>query len=346
MFRKSSRLTESVHVQAVALNGTTKRRSRCPGFVFAPSTSYSTRKLGYLKPDVCCYARSHLQNVEAAASTDRTEFGYAELFIEVKPDPSQDFFIDTSETDDDDFLAMSQDEAFVERRWRAFGQHIMYATEMLARQHRIFLFSISMSGSRARFLRWDRAGCVVSAAFDVRQDPQLLCDFIWRFSQTNDVGRGHDPTVSMVAAEEEILFRDTIRGHVRSQTGLEGAELDRALSEHYQPAHVAAVLVSPHGQIASSENMRRFLVSRPVVSPLHLTGRATRGHWAVDQLTCKVVFLKDTWRSSPQPEGVIIQELHERGVRNIPSLVCHGDVPGGSVSAGEYCLILVFRLTR
>ncbi len=42
-------------------------------------------------------------------------------------------------------------------------------------------------------------------------------------SQTNDAGRGHDQTVSMAAPEEEIIFRDTIRGHVRSQKGLEGA---------------------------------------------------------------------------------------------------------------------------
>ncbi len=291
-----------------------------------------------MKPDICCYSQPYLPTIEAAAPTDRTELGYTELFIEVKPDPSQDFFIDAKNTDDDerdDFLAMSEDEAFVERRWRAFGQHILYVTEILARQHRTFLFSISMSGSRARFLRWDRAGCVVSAAFDVRKDPQLLCEFIWRFSQTNDVGRGHDLTVSMVAPEDETIFRDTIREYVRTQTELEGAELERALSEHYQPGHVTAVSVSPHGQVLSPENKRRFLVSRPVVSPLNLTGRATRGHWAVDQSTHEVVFLKDAWRSSPQLEGVIIQGLHDRGVQNIPCLVCHGDVFEDGVSGGQ-----------
>ena len=45
-------------------------------------------------------------------------------------------------------------------------------------------------------------------------------------------------------------------------------------------------------------HLRRFIVSRPMVTPLYLTGRATRGFWAVDESNDQLVFLKDTWRSS------------------------------------------------
>ncbi|KAI0712053.1 hypothetical protein C8Q76DRAFT_476440 [Earliella scabrosa] len=309
----------------VALNESTKWKARCPGFSFVTTQSVSPRKLGYMKPDICCYSADQVATVEAAGASARADFGYAELFFEVKPSPSHDFFVDPrdGEAEEHDFFAKSQDERFEVRRSRALGQHILYVTEILARQHRLFFFSVSMSGSSARLLRWDRAGCVVSASFDIRQEPGLLCEFLWRFSQTSDAGRGHDPTVAVAAQEEDALFRGAIRDYLSLQLDVQGEALDQALTEHYQHGHVAAIHVYPQNQPTA----RRFIVSRPVVSPLYLTGRGTRGYWALDVDTREVVFLKDTWRSSLQNEGDVIQQLQERGVRNIPSLVCHGDVP-------------------
>ena len=277
-----------------------------------------------MKPDICCYSADQVARVEIAGASARAEFGYAELFFEVKPDPSHDFFVDSANVGDDEheFFARSQDEEFEARRSRAWGQHFLYVTEVLARQHRVFFFSISMSGSSARLLRWDRAGCIVSASFDIREEPGLLCDFLWRFSQTSDAGRGHDPTVVVATQEEEALFHDAVRDYLSLQLDIKGTALDRALAEHYQPSHVAAIHVHPQDR-----STRRFIVSRPVVSPLYLTGRATHGYWAMEAQNRRVVFLKDTWRSSLQSEGFIIQQLQESGVRNIPSLVCHGDVP-------------------
>ena len=73
----------------------------------------------------------------------------------------------------------------------------------------------------------------------------------------------------------------------------------------------------------------RFLISRPVVSPLSLSGRGTRGFWAVDVLSRRVVFVKDTWRTGPSEgkEGDTLKHMAELGVRNIPVVVEHGDVP-------------------
>ena len=319
--------------QIAALNECTKRKARCPGFTFATPTSLSRHrdKRGHrMKPDIWCYATDNVARMEAAGASARAEFGYAELFFEVKPDPSHDFFVDPPHDEDAEytpsFFASSEDARAEARRSRAWGRHVMYVTEVLARQHRLFFFSISMSGSCARFLRWDRAGCIVSASFDIRQEPALLCEFLWRFSQTSSTKRGHDPTVAIATEEEEALFRDAIREYLSLQLDIKGTELlDQALTEHYQPGHVAAMHVYPHDDQHGPG--RRFIVSRPVLSPLFLTGRGTRGYWALDAQTCRVVFLKDTWRRSPQREGQFIQQLHESGVRNIPSLVCHGDVP-------------------
>lgn len=286
-----------------------------------------------MKPHICCFRQNNVGIVESAEYSSRAELGYAELFIEVKPDPSHDYFVDPLPTDEPsshEFLLSSDDEEVDKHRNRALGQHIAFATEIFARQHRSFAFSISFAGSLARFIRWDRAGCVVSEAFDVRTRPEILCEFLGRFAQTDDVGRGHDLTVEPASAEEEKLFRNAITEHVRFQLACDEEALEGAVSEHYQPGHVTAIYVLERGEMATKGTIARFLVSRPVASSTTPTGRGTRGWWGVQASTGKVIFLKDTWRISDgtyMTEGEVLLAMGNRGVRNIPSLVWHGDVP-------------------
>ncbi|TBU38458.1 hypothetical protein BD309DRAFT_874324 [Dichomitus squalens] len=187
-----------------------------------------------------------------------------------------------------------------------------------------------MSGSCARLFLWDRAGCIVTESFDIREHPEILCEFLWRFSQTSDVGCGHDVTVEVATPEEELHFKDAVRGHVQLQLSIEGEALEKAILEHYAPGHVAAIHVLPQDCTSAPENIRRFIVSRPVVAPLYLAGRGTRGYWAMDTSDRRVVFIKDTWRNCetmPGREGDLLRHLHDQGVHYIPSVVCHGDVP-------------------
>ncbi|OSD02402.1 hypothetical protein PYCCODRAFT_1477699 [Trametes coccinea BRFM310] len=243
-----------------------------------------------------------------------------------------------------ELLREFDDEDIFEEAERTYGLHVAYATEIFARQHRLFLFSISMHGSKARFFRWDRAGCLVSEAFDIRRQPHLLTDFLWRFSQLPDAKRGLDTTVRLASPHEEAMFRDTIRDEVRLQLEIEGDELEKAVSAHYLRGHVAVIPVTPRRPLTSAEREHRFIVSRPIVSPLTLPGRGTRGFWAVDAETGRVVFLKDCWRFywAEQIEGDILQGLNELGVRNVPLLAVHGDVPVVP-SAGERASDPVFQ---
>ncbi|OSD02405.1 hypothetical protein PYCCODRAFT_400579 [Trametes coccinea BRFM310] len=243
-----------------------------------------------------------------------------------------------------DFAREIEDEDIREAAERTYGLHIAYATEILARQHRLFLFSISLHGSFARFFRWDRAGCLVSEAFDIRRQPHLLTDFLWRFSQLPDAKRGLDTTVRLASPHEEAMFRDAIRDEVRLQLEIEGDELEKAVSAHYLRGHVAVIPVTPRRPLTSDEREHRFIVSRPIVSPLTLPGRGTRGFWAVDADTGRVVFLKDCWRFywAEQIEGDILHGLNELGVRNVPLLAVHGDVPVVP-SAGERASDPVFQ---
>ncbi|KAI0354872.1 hypothetical protein OH77DRAFT_1404217 [Trametes cingulata] len=333
-----------------ALNRSTKRKSRCPGFVFDNASARSTkpRTLGHMKPHVCCYAA---ENVEAARSADyayRCELAFVELFIDVRPHPKDDIFLDpphdakpgarARSDPSDDFLASCEDEDLAALLQKMFGEHIAYVVEIFARQFRTWLFTVSMCGSMARFLRWDRSGCIVTEAFDVRERPELFCEFLWRFSQMSDAGRGHDRTAMPGTPEDERLFRDAVRAHVQTQLEIEGTELEKAITEHYAPGHVTILHVLGPDPVATPDAVRRFIVSRPVISPLGtLTGRGTRGFWSVDVQTGHIVFLKDVWRSDSArgQEGTMLERLNHLGVRNVPSFVWHGDVPFFLPDEGE-----------
>ncbi|KAH9849520.1 hypothetical protein C2E23DRAFT_737111 [Lenzites betulinus] len=324
-----------------ALNLTTKGRHRCPGFVFVDTIERSEHfhHLGYAKPHISCFTTENASRVQSASKCSRVELGYAELFIDVSPYPRLDLLSDPPEqgppavhklfdVPDDVYLAYSP-------RSEVLGTHTAFATEVLARQNRTFLFTVSVFGTRARLFRWDRAGCIVTEAFNIRDNPDILLDFMWRFSQASPAERGHDPTVAVATPGEEALFRDAIRSHARIQLGPEvnSTELDKAVTAHYEPGHASIVSVfSKHQPPPGSDavvSRSRFIVSRPVVSPLHLQGRGSRGYWAVCADTGRVVFLKDSWRSAAadELEGDILSQLNEHGVSNVPRLVMQGDVP-------------------
>ncbi|KAH9849515.1 hypothetical protein C2E23DRAFT_362963 [Lenzites betulinus] len=323
----------------VALNKRTKHKSRCPGFVFVNTARRSTHpaRPGFAKPHVSCFTRRNVEAVQRLDRHSRSELGYAELIIQVTPDVIRDYFTDPPSGLHGErraaFELISQWEDRQTKRevTDAFALHLALVTEIFARQYRNGFFSISLTGSRARLLRWDRAGCLVSEAFDIREHPEHLCYFLWRFSRTIDEMRGHDITVSPATLQQELQFRDVVREYVRSQLELEGDALDKAVSQHYCPGRAAVVVIYPQHEPHSHDNVWRFIISRPVVSPLCLVGRGTRGNWAVECTTSRLVFLKDTWRvidaRDDTAEGDFLEELNELEVRNIPALFAHGDVP-------------------
>ncbi|KAL6302063.1 hypothetical protein BKA93DRAFT_880890 [Sparassis latifolia] len=158
------------------------------------------------------------------------------------------------------------------------------------------------------------------------EQPEPLCEFLWRYAHASIPLRGYDPTVEPANPNEEDLFKRAIERHVKLQLGLsDGKAVAIALEEHYQSNTVAVI-----NMIGEDDVVRRLLVSRPVVSPLYMTGRGTRGYWAVtaDGPVNEVVFLKDTWRCNVlgMKEGDILADLLDAGVPNITRLVHHRDV--------------------
>ncbi|KAI9062438.1 hypothetical protein FKP32DRAFT_1653023 [Trametes sanguinea] len=322
----------------LALNEKTASHSRCPEMIFQKTIEDSIRpeRLGHTKPHISCFAAENMHLVEQVGRESRDKLGYAEMIIQVAPDSTLDYFADPDPKADADSLAAHKfarevdddDEAYRQAE-RAFGLHVGFAIEIFARQQRTFLFTVAVYGSSARFFRWDRAGCVVSEAFDLHKRPEIFSEFLWRFAHLGDWSRGHDCTVSQATEAQERLFRDTIRQHVALQLELSGDELEKAMLVHYQPGHATILRVDPQQCNGPDPASQEYIVSRPTVTPLQLSGRCTRGYWAVSVDTGKVAFVKDTWRLHSKcdrdVEGDVLWRLNDLGVRNIPSIRLHGD---------------------
>ncbi|KAI0669646.1 hypothetical protein C8Q78DRAFT_976958, partial [Trametes maxima] len=87
---------------------------------------------------------------------------------------------------------------------------------------------------------------------------------------------------------------------------------------------------------------REFLVGKPVFSGTALQDRrGGRGYVALEideSGGAKFVFLKDSWRwlrPEMEAEGTSLELLNARGVRYVPTLVCHEDIPGHRVNMNE-----------
>lgn len=309
------------------------RNSRCPGVTFVNTSTLPENpgKRGSLKPDISAYETSSLKDLRRDDGKIPAHFGYMLLFAEVKA--NVDFFLDPPEganpKEHSFILDHIRDQSILRKAKRALGQNVAYAVDICKKQHRSFCFSISVTGSRIRFLRWDRAGVIVSRSFDCLTEPELLSEFVWRFGRATDVQRGFDTTVFPTSEAQEMLFKRVVTEHVKKELELDGDKLEEAVSRHYQAERVLGVKV-----YADKHTHRDFLISRPIILPESMASRATRGYWAVDAKTGKIAFLKDVWRTAVREmvrEGSIIRYLKGKKVPNIPEVLFHGDVPDNDV---------------
>ncbi|KAH8115736.1 hypothetical protein DFH11DRAFT_1301848 [Phellopilus nigrolimitatus] len=307
-------------------------KKRCPSLIFADTSAQPKESM---KPEICAYEETSLRALKQEKKQRiPAHLGFAELFIDVQKSKDRDPFQDPPRNSN---LPRSEHNFFVEHKSkqerarveRRLGRIVAYAAEVCARQHRMFYFSVLITGTRARLVRWDRAGAIVTNSFDYRRTPKAFCTFLWRFGLANPAQRGYDPTVTVASKVEEKLFEEAITAHVALQLNISGEELKKAVSQHYQQDRVAKVDVVGEDNLGLP-GTRQYLVSRPVMSPSSVTSRSTRGYWAVNVGSLEMAFLKDVWRIDTvklEKEGKILQRLNRNGVRNISDIFCHGDVP-------------------
>ena len=113
-----------------------------------------------LAPDISLYAADNVPDTDT-----KTDFSKMELFIEFKFAETSDPFRDPK----DPLQPQAENFRFenvsdVSRSNR--GQLCSYAAAHAGSQFRVHIFTISICGQSARFIRWDLAGAIVTRSFD------------------------------------------------------------------------------------------------------------------------------------------------------------------------------------
>ncbi|KAI0369000.1 hypothetical protein BV20DRAFT_421703 [Pilatotrama ljubarskyi] len=207
-----------------------------------------------------------------------------------------------------------------------------HAGRVMSRQQRTHLFVVILIGELARLVRIDRTTLVVSDPFSYVEQPHTLAEFFWRFSSLSRPQRGHDVTASPVLPGTELHSIMVAAGNSRISGA---ADYARRCFQHSLDSSWPWWRLQVH---EPGKNAQGFLVAKPVASKEDFKDRrGSRGYvaLALDQPGRPFVFLKDAWRwvqDSIEAEGATLARLNERGVRNVPTLVCHGDLPGQRIS--------------
>jgi Fungal protein kinase len=266
-----------------------------------------------IKPDVSIYHTYSRPNV-------LTDSSLVEIFIEFKCQSRDDPFCDMApaskaavkakRTKGGKFLSDDNPEPATKKTKTektkggddSLGQITLYAAAQLGSQFCTHLYSVFMTVGKARILRWDRSGAIVTDSIDINRAPHLV-KFFHRYSKAPPEMRGIDKSVSDPTPEEAIAARQAL-----------GLAENVLLFKLEVPCNGAP---------------NYFLTPSPQATFYTPPGRATRGFQAYDISWATPVFLKDTWRidtESIQAEGLTYETLDKAHVPNIPRCVAFGDI--------------------
>lgn len=289
------------------------------------------------------------QKIDAALFPDSLEFEATDIRphwadqlvpVEFKRDPVRGDPFDDRKDDDSEIDADALD------RKKVRGQIIHYSELINSVQHRVHLLMLLIMGRKCRMLRWDRSGVIISRSFDYYENWEFFCDILWRISvlaRFDPARLGHDPSAIRLSPGTPEWNTMTEAGEPHEddvdhqERTLNPDELKpgepftfkyvRALfRESLKDAWPRYRLEVPDGEMT-----RTYYVCHPYFRAKGMIGRGTRGYVALEIENHKHRFrwLKDAWRvdyDGVSLEGTILQQLNGAGVKNIPTLVCHGDI--------------------
>jgi hypothetical protein len=262
-----------------------------------------------LKPDITLFSKNDVADLheDPNAASLVTSFLHMELFVELKHDTQCDPFCDLGSGKMKERDSINGD--------NTRGQCLLYAANQLAYQHRLFAFSLVICGKKARFIRWDREGVVVSAEIDCSQRHDLIIEFLQRFNQLTAEQRGLDPT-AVPATPEEIETFESAVAKIEIET-LKRSVGDREIYPRFRL------------EVRGSSDVSYYIVGKALDYDLGVVGRCTRGYLALDLSTGKCVFLKDMWRPDVpgiEPEHIWYEKLAEAKVPHLVGFKHASDV--------------------
>ncbi|GJE92077.1 hypothetical protein PsYK624_082300 [Phanerochaete sordida] len=271
------------------------------------------------------------------------DFASSSLEVQISLDKDQDSFLDVDEhpleSDDDSVAGPTSDtvasfEGNTAEVELVRERLLKSAHALFSRQHRTFLFQVVICDECACFILYDRAGAVVTQHFDYIQNPDILADFLWRFSYMDDLERGSDPSAIPATPSEAALLTDAIHDLLDTfQHSIDEQEAPRVIpgAEHSldpsdtYPVHKIRVVDSATGDTTE------LVVLRPFAGDCSLFGRSTRAYLAYDIKARRLVFFKDTWRANDdcqRAESDILRDLHANNVPFVPKVLYGSDVLG------------------
>ncbi|KAI0823896.1 hypothetical protein BC628DRAFT_1420628 [Trametes gibbosa] len=231
-------------------------------------------------------------------------------------------------------------------------RYIAYA---LARQQRTALYTLLVNGPTVRLARWDRSGIIYTEAVDyVESDPTALRNLLWAFSRLGAEAQGTDPTATPLehTSPEYQLMEEFACAQETDIPEAEGTVFKSTKARRKAPrvfAHVRRMFAEslrenwPCWKLlvpAKNGKSQAFLVGKPTFVVPGALGRATRTYVALDIEGARFVLLKDTWLFQSEETGVdlegeTLKKLHQAGARNVPTLICHGEL-GHETQAPRY----------
>ncbi|GJE92074.1 hypothetical protein PsYK624_082270 [Phanerochaete sordida] len=175
----------------------------------------------------------------------------------------------------------------------ARGQLGLYAAKHLAHQHRVAVYQVILNGKYAQIVRWDRAGAVVSAAFNPTTEPWIP-RLVRAYHQMDRLGRGFDGTVQPATDAETTHYRKVIASWsigVQMKAGNKLRILNHLAANKKWPVEKVAV----HDEDAP-DKMRYVLTSQPFYVGHGSLGYGLRHYLAVDPHGKHVFTMRDSWR--------------------------------------------------
>ena len=255
----------------------------------------------------------------------RTDWSRIEMPVLAKVDPNADPF---------DKIP-PEGQAISDARQSNLGQMVSDTELLFHHQHRMFHFTLVFFGPYARLVYVDRSGTFVSEKIDYIRDESKLTEFLWRYSNLSPAQRGYDMTVERITEPHDLAQK--MRNMLA--TARRTPSVDEYVLAFFQKtldSNHPWWKLQVHDEITNE--VKCFVAAKPHFQARGdgVRGRCTRGYIAVPlmengELDETFVYLKDAWRvkhDAIEKEGDTLKLLNDNKVPYVPTLVCHGDLPG------------------
>ncbi|KAI0090084.1 hypothetical protein BDY19DRAFT_938336 [Irpex rosettiformis] len=203
------------------------------------------------------------------------------------------------------------------------------AAELMARQHRTFVFILYFCRDMVRVTRWDRNGCIVSTPIDLSKTPEVFLNLVYSLATMSDEELGYDITATL-ASEEELEALAKIRP--KNPYALERAQEILDNQALYPIYKVACVDIRGGGTT-------EYFVGKHTTASRSVTHRCTKGYIAFIISASRLCFLKDYWctkLNQNRTELSIYEVLYEKGVKYVATALGGGFVGAQQTATQDY----------